>query len=459
METTQARFEGQRLLILGFGSIAATVLPMLLRHIAIRPEQILVLARETDHAKICARYGIERRESALTPENFREVLGELLGAGDCLLNLTGGISSPDLVRFCLRRGIDYFDTSNERWDHGSGQSQDTDFAEDWSELIGMRPHLPRRATALVSHGANPGLVSHFAKQAVEDLARAEGIAPDGPPTGWDWGALARELGIETLHISERDTQEPAAEPAEDEIVNTWSVESMIEESNATPCFAWGSHEARVDGVELRRDPVSMVALYPGPAHRCIARSWLPSFGEFEGAVIPHEEAFSIAELFTDDPDDRSRYQPTVLFAYRPCDAVHEAINSEDPPEDPTTRVLIEEIARGTDELGILVLRKGTRRVYWYGSILDVREARRRERFSNATSLQVAAGVVGGLVWLLENPGRGLVSAEHADHTRVLEIARPYLGRLGGIRGVWRNAPTRWLSAELIEPEGAETSAP
>ncbi|GMG83100.1 homospermidine synthase [Paralimibaculum aggregatum] len=459
MTDARIRFEGKRLLVLGFGSIAASILPLLQRHIAIEPDRMLIISTDERYADIRETQGIRHEVRRLTPGNYREILGALLEPGDLLLNLTGGISSLDLVRFCLAQGIHYLDTSNERWEHGAADDDADDFAQHWCRLIGERDRLPQDATALVSHGANPGIVSHFAKQAVENMARARGLLPDLPRSRWNWGLMARELGIKAIHISERDTQEPKVAPRRSEFFNTWSVEGMIEESDSNPCFAWGSRERPLRGAEVREEAVSVVGQLPGRARDCMVRSWLPSFGEFFGAVIPHEETFSIAELFTHEAADGdggdafgARYQPTVIFAYRPCDAAWEGLHCARRGARTRHKVMIDEIARGVDELGVLLLRRGSKRVYWYGSTLDVDAARDRVDFANATSLQVAAGVIGGLVWLLENPRRGLVSAEHADHRRVLEIARPYLGELRGVEGHWHEAPETWNMRELLVPE-------
>ena len=69
------------------------------------------------------------------------------------------------------------------------------------------------ATSVVDHGANPGLISHFARQGLVDIARmiADGIAPE-PKLMEDqireknFAALAMETGIKVIHCSERDTQ-------------------------------------------------------------------------------------------------------------------------------------------------------------------------------------------------------------------------------------------------------------
>ena len=74
--------------------------------------------------------------------------------------------------------------------------------------------------------------------------------------------------------------------------------------------------------------------------------------------------------------------------------------------------------------------------YWYGSQLDIHEAREVTPYNNATSIQVCAPVLSGIVWALENPERGIVEADEMDFERNLEICMPYLGPVVGKYGSW-----------------------
>jgi homospermidine synthase len=132
------------------------------------------------------------------------------------------------------------------------------------------------------------------------------------------------------------------------------------------------------------------------------------------------------------------YRPTVHYAYRPCDA---AILSLDEAlgkgilKAPHQTVLLDEIDHGMDELGVLVMghKKGA---YWYGSQLTIEEARKLAPYQNATGLQVTAGVVGAMVWAIENPRAGVVEADDLDYKRVMEIIKPYMGRMYGEYTDW-----------------------
>ena len=94
-------------------------------------------------------------------------------------------------------------------------------------------------------------------------------------------------------------------------------------------------------------------------------------------------------------------------------------------------------------------------VYWYGSRLTIDEARRAAPHNNATSLQVTAAVLGGVVWALEHPHQGVVEPEQMDFARVLEIARPYLGEVVGVYGDWTPLDGR----ETLFPEDLDRDDP
>ena len=168
------------------------------------------------------------------------------------------------------------------------------------------------------------------------------------------------------------------------------------------------------------------------------RTWTPLAGPFQGFLITHNEAISIADYLTVREGAEVVYRPTVHYAYHPCDdavlSVHELAGRNWQPQD-EKRLLMDEITTGVDELGVLLMghAKGA---FWYGSQLSIEEARRLAPYNSATSLQVAAGVLGGMVWAIENPHAGLVEADDLDHARVLEVAIPYLGPVVGRYSDW-----------------------
>jgi homospermidine synthase len=74
--------------------------------------------------------------------------------------------------------------------------------------------------------------------------------------------------------------------------------------------------------------------------------------------------------------------------------------------------------------------------YWYGSQLSIEETRKLAPYQNATGLQVTSAVLAGVIWMLENPDRGVVEADEMDFRRCLGVQRPYLGPVIGRYTDW-----------------------
>jgi homospermidine synthase len=99
------------------------------------------------------------------------------------------------------------------------------------------------------------------------------------------------------------------------------------------------------------------------------------------------------------------------------------------------RLIRDEIVSGHDELGVLLMGHA-RGAYWYGSQLTIDEARQLCPYNNATSLQVSAPVMAGVVWAIKNPSMGIVEPDDLPFDEILRICRPYLGPVVGVYSDW-----------------------
>ena len=154
-----------RLVMLGFGSIGQGVLPLILRHIDMPKDRITIVTAEARGREVAAEYGVRFVEQPATRDNFRDLLVPLLGRGDFLLNLSVDVSSVALIELCQEIGALYLDTCIEPWPGGYTDpsltpSQRSNYALRESALAVARRY-PNGPTAVLTHGANPGLVSHL----------------------------------------------------------------------------------------------------------------------------------------------------------------------------------------------------------------------------------------------------------------------------------------------------------
>jgi homospermidine synthase len=434
---------GGRIVFVGFGSIGQGVLPLILRHIGTAPERITIVSAEDAGRAEAEHFGVSFVKIALTRENYAQTLTPLLAAGDFLLNLSVDVSSVALIELARERGALYLDTCIEPW---AGGYTDPNSPVESRSNYNMRLHalkLRNRGggapTAVLTHGANPGLVSHLVKRALLNIAADTQVEAGTPRAREDWARLAQRLGIKVIHIAERDTQVANEPKKANEFVNTWSVDGFVGEGAQPAELGWGTHERHFPADGGRHEAGSRCAIYlnrPGASTR--VRTWTPAAGHFHGYLITHSEAISLADYYTVRENDRVVYRPTSHYAYHPCDAavlsVHEFAGRNWHVQD-HKRIMLNEIVSGIDELGVL-LAGHAKNAYWYGSQLSIGEARALAPFNSATSLQVTSAALSGMIWAMENPSRGIVEPDEMDFERPLAICRPYLGKVVGEYTDW-----------------------
>ncbi len=451
------KYQG-RLVLVGFGSVGQGTLPLILRHIDMPLDRVSIITGDERGRAEAEHYGVKFVVNPLKRDNYRQILGAALGKGDFLLNLSVDAESKAMIEFCLENGVMYLDTCIEPWvgmytDGSLPATQRSNYGLR-EGVLELRKKYPKGATIIPTHGANPGLISHWVKQGMINIARD--VLGDAriPKTKEDWGRLAQKLGVKVIHCAERDTQVAHPRKQRFEFANTWSVDGFVSEGRQPSELGWGTHEKHFPADGKRHDYGCDCAIYLGrPGMSVRVRSWTPSEGSYYGYMITHGEAISIADYFTLRENGSAVYRPTCHYAYHPCDDAvlsnHE-IGGKNWVLQPKWRILMDEIFEGVDELGALIMGH-PKNAYWYGSQLSIHEARKLAPYNNATSLQVAAGVLGAMVWAMENPMAGIVDPDDLDFQRVLEIANPYLGKTVGEYSDWTPLKERgWLFPEDVD---------
>jgi homospermidine synthase len=451
-----------RILIVGFGSIGQGILPLILRHVGVPPERVSIVTADERGRAIAAEFGVKLICETLTRQSFRRVLNPLLGRGDFLLNVSVDVASTALIKLCWEKGAMYLDTCIEPWPGGYTDptvpaARRTNYALR-EEALALRPGNARAPTAVLTHGANPGLVSHLVKQALLNIATDTAADAGNPQSRADWGDLARRLGVKVIHIAERDTQVSRVPKEPNEFVNTWSVDGFVSEGSQPAELGWGTHERNFPRDGKRHDFGCMCAIYlmqPGASTR--VRTWTPLAGHFHGFCITHGESISIADYYTVRDGAQAVYRPTVHYAYHPCDAavvsLHEFAGRNWQLQE-KKRILMDDIDAGVDELGVL-LAGHKNNAYWFGSQLSIDAARKLAPHNSATSLQVTIACLAGMVWAIENPNCGVIEPDEMDFRRNLEICMPYLGNVVGQYTDWTPLHER----DRLFPEDIDKSDP
>lgn len=447
----------KKILIIGFGSVGKCVLPVLLKHIDIPYKNITVVDFADKHTVIApwVRKGVKYAQEKITPVNLIKILSRYVSSGGIVIDLSWNIDCLDLLTWCHNNKVLYINTSVEEWDPYAAIHSNSPFKKslyykqmEIRRLISKWANNGDSTTAVLDHGANPGLISHFVKKGLVDIARKTLTDKTTPRKmilrlkkllkDRDFPRMAMEMGVKVIHCSERDTQITNKPKQVNEFVGTWSIEGLREEGTAPAEIGWGTHE--------KEQPRHSHLPPYGPKNQIFlsqmgmntwVRSWVPNC-EIIGMVIRHGEAFSISDRLTLWKGRKAIYRPTVHYAYMPCDetiaSLHE-LRARSYELQPVQRIMGNEITKGDDALGALIMGHKYN-AWWTGSILSIEESRRLVPDQNATTIQVAIGVVSAVLWMINHPQRGLCLADDLPYDFVLRIAKPYLGQFVSIPSDW-----------------------
>ena len=444
-----ARFEN-RVLVLGAGSVSQCVLPLLIEHL-VDAKQITIIDMRDNRERVTGAItaGATYVQDQLIRENMDQFLSKYLTAGDFLLDLAWNIDANEIIEWAHDHGVIYLNTSVEEWDPYSAGA-----ARNPTERTLYWRHMKLRkltntwggkgATAIVEHGANPGLVSHLTKKALFDIAtKAIKDGKDGAGVkeayeSENFPSLAHKLGVKVIHIAERDTQVTDKPKQVNEFVNTWSVEGFYEEGIAPAELGWGTHEKTlpINAYQHPDGPKNQICIAQ-PGAKTWVRSWVPNM-ETTGMVIRHGEAFTISDHLTVWDKEKAVYRPTVHYAYCPTDAAVASMHELEMRQWELTtnqRIMNEEIIDGDDRLGVLLMGHAYKS-WWTGSLLNIHDSRKLIPKQSATTVQVASAVYAAVAWAMANPNAGYRVPDDLPWREVLAFAEKYWGGYHSAAADW-----------------------
>lgn len=362
------------------------------------------------------------KQLMVTQTNFIEILSRI--DPDLIVDLSTGIDSMDLINYCQDHDICYLNTSMETWPSESHYDPSKDpykyslvLRHDMALYNNKRTTF--HPTALVEHGMNPGLISHFAKWGLQELAQRENIL-SGPLNKDTYAEMAKRLNVHTIQVSEIDTQLANIPFNMNTFFNTWSSVGFYEEATEPAQLGWGTHEIPIPGAFIDKND----GILRERGMNVQVRGYEPTRGYYTGYCIPHGEANSLSKyLSTED------YNPSVYYVYKPSAIAEQSLRilrEHDYEMPPFYYVLTSnDIRSGYDAVGALFLRPN-KPAFWAGTIVDHKTV---PDFVNATCVQVVAGVLAGIDYIDQHRTEGVIFPEQVDTTRVFDLLIPFLGTI------------------------------
>lgn len=438
-----------KLVIIGCGAIGTALIPMLFKFIKFNPVNLTVIDMQSDKFSNLTKFinmGIKTRNIKLTKDNAKNILiNELkLGQDDLIIDASYEINTNFMFTLCSEYGISYTNSSVEVWkDEPEYKPIDYTFYSRINSIEDLHKQiLIKKNNFIISLGCNPGNVNIWTLYALDMINKR--ITNYKYKT---YAELAQKLGLRVIHVSERDTQITSNPKKTGEYLNSWSSDaiSWYDEALSHLEISWGTHEkTKPDKVNLE---LSNEYQYIINKIGCesMAYSYTPINKNLTGMLIRHEECYTICRKLTlKDSSNKIIYKPSSYYIYKISDSgmvSTQEIKDLIGEYQKNTRLMTSDITQGIDELGCtLFFASGD--IYWVGSLLDIREARliydnKFNNIINATILQVVAGYIGSILYLIElienKEYHGFMMPEDMPIDKFIKWTKPLLGPFGIIK--------------------------
>jgi len=469
------KFDG-KILFVGFGGVAKCVLHYLDYYITCDYSKIHIVDKCDESI-----YGpdIKKLKKSnminnfrVTSYNFENLLNKFgMGKGDLVIDLSWHSSTYFFVSYCLSNGIHYVNTSIEDdADNFKGTSIDLQQKIVNKIFNEYKQNGKIKSNVLLEFGQNPGLYQHYILYALNQMnklnKKQKNVKDDFSKETLT--KVIDDYQIGTIFCSEIDNMIKYNEPVlkENKIYNTWSVYGFLNESFDNAELSVGSKnnyvkpfipEKYIDRTRMKfltktEKQGYDVLFLKSIGIKSTFNSICPvirnddkiEFKNYRGKIIHHGETFEMANYFGEK-------SPMLSYVYKMNKYARKSIKTifEKNPTYNGTDLQIkvesqcdnfeifdnigkkkEDSIIGHDTVGCTIYcgKDEVDRIFWCGSILSQDDENVHSDFT-ATIVQVAAAVLTGISYVLENKPSGLLFPSDLDTNYVFDKSAPLLGKL------------------------------
>lgn len=457
------KFDGT-ILQFGFGAVGKSFYEKVSLEIKFNEYNYYVISKyEEDFKVFLAMGGIAKNfiHSTINSDNFSSIFKEYLKEGDLLIDFSDTVGTSEICNWCANENIMYINTGDANW------------SEEWPNIFKQskvidgikKEHQNNSKTnqhpIVLQHGNNPGLVSHFVKAGIEYIVKTQykknkklhALIKENK-----WNLAAQELGIDTIHVSDIDTQKIKQKEYSDTLYSTWCIDSFFFEMISEGAISIGVHE-KLENKEKYKlfDLQKGILEFSQLACEIKCTSFYPA-GSFEGFLVPHEETITIGKSLEVKEGENIIYRPSVMFVYSPCEAARlymESSKVNDYPTPDLTKPLDiesealsiyrgykypmkavipykEDIILGTEYVGVLIMGADFDPV-WVGNRIEpefLYKKGQKSYWQTPTITPVAISALSAVSWMLKNKGtKGIFMPEEIpEYKPILKTAEKYISK-------------------------------
>lgn len=425
-----------QLVLIGFGAVSKSLMTLMC---IVNPKlayQLPIVIIEPKNINNSEIYNKLRKNNTkiihikmkLLKNNYAQIFKKFINNDAIVIDLSYRVDTTSMIQQCQHKRCLYICTAIDNWTHNQTPLFNV------KQSIVNNVHEPKM-TAVLNHGMNPGLISHFMKFLLGRLA--EESLDDKNISFYKQGKynyLAENLGLTLIQIAERDNQSSKYLSSEKNYYNTWSIIGFLDEALIPTEISWGTHEKLLPyKAQTSMLKESGQIILPLLGYQVTTKSFEPKGGIFTGYCIPHAECYSLGDLLRIG----DQYRPSIYYSYLISDTAklmcHYSEYTLNDDYQPIYEHVLrsDEIMNGYDSVGCLAFfKKPTEdkiKKYWIGSILSNKFAQQISPEVNATCLQVGIGVLACVEWMLLNPHMGIIEPEVIDSDFIIDYCRDWLG--------------------------------
>lgn len=394
--------------------------------------------------------------SDITFDHIMDKIG--MNKGDIIIDVTYNSSTYFFIKRSIERGLHYLNTSIE---DNADSFHGTSISIQQKTVAEIISHYDMFDSAILTEcGQNPGVIQHYVFHALSEMNK---LLPPKQRVS-TYRDIIKKYKVGTIFCSEIDDQKHHSKnkkPFSPEVItNTWSVSGFLSEALDPTELVRGRNNSFIQPVIPKdllyttrmklypyKDPYEVLFLKEIGLHTTlpsICPIMTPNgirFTSYRGKLIHHGELFDLARHFKEDTPFMSyvyKNNPYMDQSLQYFFKNHPDSNASDiimyANQAHTFRVLDQRdgTITGQDSIGATLFcgKHNMERIFWCGSIVTDNDPMiKNHPYFTPTIIQVAAGVLSGLSYLLEHNCTGWYQSSDIKTDYMLNKCAPLLGHL------------------------------
>jgi len=379
---------------------------------------------------------IKHHKGSVTKENMEKLFNLFVDDKTIVINVSVDVDSLLLMKYSKLKKALYIDSSIE--DYEEDLKKDKPIEHKTLYYRGLEAdkklkkiHSPKSKTILHSHAMNPGLISSFVLYFIDWYVNQNGgnAKMKNHLKKQEFGILAKQIGIDSIHVSELDTQKTNIKYDPNIFYSTWSANGFQEEARDHVQLV-GTDNIHKQRLGIHKSKIKPHAFYMedrgmNVEHDSYIFNDRLEVVKYRGMMIPHYEPFSLSEYLS-----YGDYCPNIYYVYKPCEI---ASKSLDRLRDNNYELMKGYVLRGYDIIegfdavgATIYLNNG--KVYWAGTIINKEFTKKLGlKFTGPTCLQIVISMTRAIEYLLKHQKDGLITTEEIPYKYMIDSCKDYLG--------------------------------